>query len=511
MFSYAQNGEDVRLSRALWDVEQGFYVDIGANDPVADSVTKHFSDLGWSGLNVEPHPRWAERLRQERPRDTTLAVGVSDHEGQLTFFRAPVDGGLSTFDPSQAEILRAEGHEIVESPVEVTTLAKLLEPYADRTIDFLKIDVEMHEAQVVRGGDWRRYRPRIVVIEAVLPDVLDHDPEHCETGGRPDHRAPRSNGWEAWERPLLEAGYQLAAFDGLNRYYVREEDRHRAELLARPISVLDWVVPYRYRHEIDVLRDRVAYLEAYIEKQDEELSRREAQIGRQEPYIASQNERIGELETYVEQQNLRISELEAYIGRQDQRLAEQDAYVGQQTERLAALDAHVVRQDERIVELEAHIARRDERIAELEAHIARQDERIVELEAHIARRDERIAELEPHIARQEEWLTGQGPHFAEQAERIERQDQHIAAQDARIARQDEHIGAQDARIARQDEHIRGQDELLERQVERIATLDEYIVRQDEHIRNLEARLVERDEPLLSVEGVGVETEAMTSA
>ena len=79
IISYAQNAEDVRLAR-LFDSSSGFYVDIGAGDPTEFSVTKHFYDRGWSGINVEPGPAF-ERLEQQRPRDVNLRLAVAPRVG----------------------------------------------------------------------------------------------------------------------------------------------------------------------------------------------------------------------------------------------------------------------------------------------------------------------------------------------------------------------------------------------------------------------------------------------
>ncbi len=86
----------------------------------------------------------------------------------------------------------------------VTTLARLCEQHNLHRIDFLKIDVEGAEAEVLLGGDWRRLRPRIIVTEAVTPG--SNEPA-----------------WEEWEPLLLQHGYCLALFDGLNRFYVAQE------------------------------------------------------------------------------------------------------------------------------------------------------------------------------------------------------------------------------------------------------------------------------------------------
>jgi hypothetical protein len=91
-------------------------------------------------------------------------------------------------------------------PTRVTTLARLCAEYAaDRVIDFLKIDVETWERQVIAGNDWRRFRPRVVLVEATLPN----SPEPA---------------WADWEPIVLDNDYLFVWFDGLNRFYVRRED-----------------------------------------------------------------------------------------------------------------------------------------------------------------------------------------------------------------------------------------------------------------------------------------------
>jgi FkbM family methyltransferase len=220
MISYSQSHEDVRLRRAFPDAGGGFYVDVGANDPLTGSVTKHFYDRGWRGVNVEPIPGLLDRLRVERPRDLNLGVGLSDRPGRLPFFESSTVPGWSTFSPGVAHAYRARGLELLERTVPVTTLALLCEEHADRPIDFLKVDVEGHEREVLVGADWGRWRPRVVVVENAWP--------------------------ERWEPLLLNADYQLAAADPLNRYYVRGEDRQLAPVLAEPIGPVDDFIPYWY-------------------------------------------------------------------------------------------------------------------------------------------------------------------------------------------------------------------------------------------------------------------------
>ena len=97
--SHAQNREDVLLWRALNDVEQGRYIDLGAAEPVTDSVTYAFYQRGWSGINVEPVRTLFDQLQAERPRDINLNIGA----GEATDERARVGRhGLSTFEGNEA-------------------------------------------------------------------------------------------------------------------------------------------------------------------------------------------------------------------------------------------------------------------------------------------------------------------------------------------------------------------------------------------------------------------------
>lgn len=232
VISYAQNREDVVLDRIFPRGTRGFYVDIGAYDPTRNSVTRHFYDLGWHGINVEPASVPFERLSSIRSRDFNVNAGISDEEGELTFYESAPESGWSTFDERQAKVHIESGIRFVERTVPVTTLARLFEEHVDTTIDFLSVDVEGHEGHVLRGADWSRWRPRVVLVEATQPGTTV-----------PTH--------EAWEHTLLEGGYLFAAFDGLNRFYVRSEDADLADALKIPANVLDDFVPYEFARQIE--------------------------------------------------------------------------------------------------------------------------------------------------------------------------------------------------------------------------------------------------------------------
>jgi FkbM family methyltransferase len=240
--SYAQNREDVLLARLFSHRKTGFYIDVGAHDPVNYSITKYFYDLGWHGINVEPSSDIFPRLSAARARDINLNFGLSNTDGALTFYEAAKGAGLSTFAKVEMERHCNAGFEFVERQCPVTTLAKICEQYVRAEIDFVSIDVEGYEREVIEGGDWKRWRPCILVIEATKPGTTI--PSHDD-----------------WEPLLLAADYLFATFDGLNRYYVRAEDQHLLSALRVPVNVFDSYIPYEYLRQIENLTARIAAYE----------------------------------------------------------------------------------------------------------------------------------------------------------------------------------------------------------------------------------------------------------
>ncbi len=220
--SYAQNFEDVMLWRALRDVERGFYIDIGANLPHADSVTKAFYDRGWHGVNVEPDTYTFGVLAEGRPRDINLHLACWQDAGLHTLYLIDESAAFSTLEPAMAEIHRQAGRTVREVPLQTTTLAALCAEYVgERDIHFLKIDVEGGEVGVVRGADFSRWRPWIILGEAHGPD-------------------PRVNFYQPWEDILLRQGYGFAYCDGLIRFYIADEHRERlAPAFMVPPNVYD--------------------------------------------------------------------------------------------------------------------------------------------------------------------------------------------------------------------------------------------------------------------------------
>ena len=187
LITYAQNREDIILASFFPDIKEGFYVDVGANHPIGDSVTKMFYENGWRGINIEPIKTLHKKLTKDRPEDVNLALGVSSKRGKAKFTEFEVDG-LSTFSD---EMKKVSGKETDDA---------------------------------LLGNDWKKYRPEVICIEA---NHVDHD----------------------WRPILTDNGYTLAFFDGLNEYYVEEKSIEREAyfrenypkmLVKAPIIEMPW-------------------------------------------------------------------------------------------------------------------------------------------------------------------------------------------------------------------------------------------------------------------------------
>jgi len=139
------------LWRALKNIKNGFYVDIGAQDPIVDSVSYAFYERGWRGLNIEPVPIYAEKLRKNRPDEVVMQIAISDHEGTLELFELEGTGLSSAIEDHALRHAENRGLKSNKIVVPTLTLDKALESFIDCEIHWMKVDVEGYEEFVFRG------------------------------------------------------------------------------------------------------------------------------------------------------------------------------------------------------------------------------------------------------------------------------------------------------------------------------------------------------------------------
>lgn len=204
----------------------GVFIEVGANDPVQYSQSYHLEQHGWRGLLVEPIPELCERLRAQRPNSTVIqaACGSPQQVGMAQFHVAKAHG-QSTLAPGEANVGVAFDRVM---DVQVRTLDQIIDEAQLGRLDFISIDVEGVQMDVLQGFDLQRHRPRLLLMEDHLHDLKTH-------------------------RYITSTGYRLVKRTGLNNWYIPAEDRCelttfgerlalRMKLLRTPLRSLQYAI-----------------------------------------------------------------------------------------------------------------------------------------------------------------------------------------------------------------------------------------------------------------------------
>jgi FkbM family methyltransferase len=181
--AYSQEGEDLVLLRFFENARrrQGFYVDVGAHHPTRFSNTKLFYDLGWRGISIDPRPGFAQEFMKARPGDIAIEAAVAQTPGQLTYYMFD-EPALNGFDAqlSTDRHNRSDYKIIGSQAIQMSRLDSLLHSHVpvNTKIDFMSIDVEGLDLEVLMSNDWQSIRPRFVLVEIFgkwLSDILATD------------------------------------------------------------------------------------------------------------------------------------------------------------------------------------------------------------------------------------------------------------------------------------------------------------------------------------------------
>ncbi len=240
--SYAQNREDIILNGLLSGIENGRYIDIGANHPVFDSVTYLFYKKGWSGINIEPNIALHKELERARPNDTNLNIGVGNKTGTGNIRIYNNKDGLSTLSDKMKILYEhsdtTSKKDFVDKKIKVLTLKDIVLKYNIGEVHFMKIDVEGYEHNVIKGNNWKTFRPWVLCIEA--NHIISSD--------------------KNWLELLADNNYQELFDDGLNKYFVANEHSDIAQnfsyvetILSRPIVSFD--IDKAIREKTDIKRE----------------------------------------------------------------------------------------------------------------------------------------------------------------------------------------------------------------------------------------------------------------
>jgi FkbM family methyltransferase len=181
--SFSQHGEDLWLDLVLGSKNTGFYIDVGANHPRFNSNTRRFYLRGWSGINIEPTRQGYMLFEQERPRDVNLHAAIAKGDGETTLYTLSNDTTLSTLDRDTAyEMAKRHGLAVRTCNIRTMPLTSVFQEYVrDRTVDFMSVDAEGHDFEVLSTNNWSLYRPTFLLVEmnrkkdAIMQLLQRHD------------------------------------------------------------------------------------------------------------------------------------------------------------------------------------------------------------------------------------------------------------------------------------------------------------------------------------------------
>ena len=177
---YSQEGEDILLSRIFGEQTEGFYVDVGAHHPRRFSNTCFFYKRGWRGINIDALPGSMKVFQKLRPHDINLELAVSEREQVLTYYMFN-EPALNGFSKTISEKRQTDEYKITNT---IDVLAFPLYVILDKhlplgqSIDFLSVDVEGLDLQVLESNDWKKYSPKVILVEILgnRLTTIENDP-----------------------------------------------------------------------------------------------------------------------------------------------------------------------------------------------------------------------------------------------------------------------------------------------------------------------------------------------
>jgi len=169
--SYSQEGEDIILKRIFEEKKTpGFYIDIGAHHPMRFSSTYYFYKKGWRGINIDAMPGSMKIFKKIRPKDINIEIAISDKKQVLTYycFNDPALNGFSKGLSIERDN-KGRYRIIDEIKMETLTLAEVLDAHVPENveIDFLSVDVEGLDFQVLKSNNWSKYKPKVILVESL--------------------------------------------------------------------------------------------------------------------------------------------------------------------------------------------------------------------------------------------------------------------------------------------------------------------------------------------------------
>ncbi len=161
--SYSFGSVDLLINYYFKNKKKGIYLDVGCQHPVSNNNTYLLFKKGWSGINIDLDQKSIELFNLVRNNDINLNTAVSSSVTEKKLFFYHDKSAINTLDEDVSNFQSAKVKEIRN--VKTNTLNNILNENNIKKIDYLNIDVEGHEIDVLNGFDIKKYSPEIVSIE----------------------------------------------------------------------------------------------------------------------------------------------------------------------------------------------------------------------------------------------------------------------------------------------------------------------------------------------------------
>jgi FkbM family methyltransferase len=179
--SYSQEGEDLILKRIFEHKKNGFYIDVGAHHPKRFSNTFIFYKMGWRGINIDAMPGSMKKFKKSRPKDLNIEAGIMESPGIMNYYIFN-DTALNTFNEDLAKERGKKSGILKIVQIQTYRLYEILEKYLPlgTNIDFLTVDAEGFDLEVLSSNNWEKYHPDYILVE-ITKISLDNIDNHVIT------------------------------------------------------------------------------------------------------------------------------------------------------------------------------------------------------------------------------------------------------------------------------------------------------------------------------------------
>ena len=163
--SYSLSGIDLLVTHIFQNKKKGFFIDIGCNHPVYNNNTYLLYKKGWRGINVDLDKQSIDLFNIYRKHDFNKNVAVSSVSKEVDLYFYHNKSAINTINKTSAEFQKAIPKEVRKITTNTLNTIILESSFADKKVDFLSIDVEGYELEVLKGFDLKKYSPKVIVIE----------------------------------------------------------------------------------------------------------------------------------------------------------------------------------------------------------------------------------------------------------------------------------------------------------------------------------------------------------